>query len=397
MKIGIYNANLNTMGGGEKHIGVIAEYLSQKHEVDFICSYAIDKDILSKKLNLDLSKVNIKSLNVEHDDPKFSEISADYDFFINSTYFSRLKSKCEKSAMLIFFPWITPHLYPIWLKKALYSVLKSIYGNNQSIGISMIDRLYNSQQKYFKDKDYISTYQTFIVNSKYTQRWVKKELQVESEIVFPPIDVKEFIPGEKKNIILSVGRFFVHSHNKKQLEMIKIFKEMYNVYPEVKSYEYHLCGSVDKDELSPLYIQKCREEAKGYPVFIHEDISFQDLKVIYSEAKIFWHASGFGEDPNKNPDKFEHFGMTTVEAMAAGAVPVVIAYGGQTEIVTDNVNGFLWTTKEELISKTINLINNENQRINLMTKAEKDSKIYSKEKTLEQLKSVLLKIDKLLV
>jgi hypothetical protein len=30
-----------------------------------------------------------------------------------------------------------------------------------------------------------------------------------------------------------------------------------------------------------------------------------------------------GEDPERHPDRFEHFGITTVEAMSAGAVPVV--------------------------------------------------------------------------
>ena len=29
-------------------------------------------------------------------------------------------------------------------------------------------------------------------------------------------------------------------------------------------------------------------------------------------------------DPDRHPDRFEHFGITTVEAMSAGAVPIVI-------------------------------------------------------------------------
>jgi len=38
----------------------------------------------------------------------------------------------------------------------------------------------------------------------------------------------------------------------------------------------------------------------------------------------------------------EHFGIVTVEAMAAGAVPVVVRRGGQPEIVEHGVSGYLW-------------------------------------------------------
>ena len=58
----------------------------------------------------------------------------------------------------------------------------------------------------------------------------------------------------------------------------------------------------------------------------------------------FWHGAGLGE---QNPVLLEHFGLVTVEAMAAGCVPVVVASGGQTEIVQHGVNGYLWTKLEE--------------------------------------------------
>ena len=43
---------------------------------------------------------------------------------------------------------------------------------------------------------------------------------------------------------------------------------------------------------------------------------------------LFWHAAGLGEDPTTNPDRFEHFGISVVEAMSAGAVPMVYEHGG---------------------------------------------------------------------
>jgi len=394
MKIGIYNANLHTMGGGEKHIGVVAEFLSKNHHVEFICSQDVDKEILSKKLNLNLSNVSILPLGLEHDDIKYSEASANYDLFINCTYLSTLENKCKQGIMLVWFPRIWNKKFPAWVKYASYAVLNNtIFKFTKDTGIHLINQFYQSQKNFVEQREYIKSYNLFMANSKYTQKWIKKEIGVESAILYPPIDVDEFVPGNKENIILSVGRFFVHSHNKKQLEMIRIFKEMYDSYDSIKDYEYHLCGSVDKDELSPIYIQNCRNEAKGYPIYIHENITFPDLKEIYSKSKIFWHASGFGEDPKKSPDKFEHFGMTTVESMAAGVVPVVIAQGGQVEIVEDGVNGFLWNTKEELISKTLRLVSNPDLTKEVAKTAVLSSKKYSKSNMYLQLKGILLKLN----
>jgi len=53
-----------------------------------------------------------------------------------------------------------------------------------------------------------------------------------------------------------------------------------------------------------------------------------------------------------HPEETEHFGMTVVEAMDSGLVPLVVAKGGLTEIVKDGQNGYTWQTTEELVAKT---------------------------------------------
>lgn len=390
MKVGIYNANLHTMGGGEKHMGAIAEYLSRDNQVDILCTKEVDKSKMEKKLNLDFSNVNIRSYpELEHDDDFFSEKSKEYDIFINSTYFSRLKNQSALGIYLTFFPWREPKKYPRFIKEFSYNILSKIYGSKKRLGLPFVDTFYRRQVEYKESREYIETYELFLANSKYTQRWIKKELGVDSKILYPPIEVDEFKPGEKKNYILSVGRFFVHSHNKKQLEMIKIFKKMYDQNIVAKDYEYHLCGGVEDDELCIDYFEKCKKEAEGYPVFIHDNASFETLKQFYAESKIFWHASGFGENERLHPDRFEHFGMTTVEAMSAGVVPVVIAKGGQVEIVEDSKNGYIWSSETELIRKTLSLISDDS----LVNKMSKESIIksrkYSKQNMIDSLGIIL--------
>jgi glycosyltransferase involved in cell wall biosynthesis len=87
-----------------------------------------------------------------------------------------------------------------------------------------------------------------------------------------------------------------------------------------------------------------------------ESPDFRTLKDLYGRAKIFWSASGFGVNETKNPEKVEHFGITVVEAMSAGAVPVVYNAGGHKEIIKNGENGFLWNNIHELIKKTLETI-----------------------------------------
>ena len=74
-----------------------------------------------------------------------------------------------------------------------------------------------------------------------------------------------------------------------------------------------------------------RAAAEGLPVHFHIGVSGEELGRLYEQASIFWSATGLDEDPEVHPVRFEHFGITTVEAMAAGAVPIVLAGGGRGE------------------------------------------------------------------
>jgi glycosyltransferase involved in cell wall biosynthesis len=60
-----------------------------------------------------------------------------------------------------------------------------------------------------------------------------------------------------------------------------------------------------------------------------------------------------GDNP---PRLIEHFGMTTVEAMQNGCVPIVIDGGGQREIVEHGRSGYRFITIDDLCSFTTRLI-----------------------------------------
>jgi len=220
----------------------------------------------------------------------------------------------------------------------------------------------------------ISTYQQIWANSKFTQKWIKNYWGREAEILYPPVEVEDFRPQAKKKQILNVGRFFAAGHNKKHLEMISAFKTM--VQGGLRGWELHLAGGTAPDFVHQEYLSKVYRQAQGYPIVIHPDIPFPELRDLYGGSAIYWHASGYRENEDRHPHKFEHFGITTVEAMAAGCVPIVLGKGGQPEIVRHGENGFLWHSRKELEQYTWQLIQDRGLREHLSERALRDSRLF---------------------
>jgi glycosyltransferase involved in cell wall biosynthesis len=201
------------------------------------------------------------------------------------------------------------------------------------------------------DLSFLHHYQVVMANSQYTRSWIERLWGVDSEILFPPIRVHELHPGAKDRKILTVGRFFAPGlgHNKKQLEQVQAFGRMVR-NGGLDGWTLHVVGGCEPSQRP--YLAALREAATGLPVEIHPNAPRAEVDELFAASSIFWAATGLGEDPEQQPWVFEHFGMTTVEAMAAGCVPVVIDQAGQREIVRQGVDGYRWSTLEELEART---------------------------------------------
>lgn len=235
---------------------------------------------------------------------------------------------------------------------------------------------------------HISTYQKIITISEFSRHWIQEYWGAKSEILYPPVSVDTFAPAEeKKNWIVHVGRFFLTGHNKKQLELAEVFAQLCDK-KLIPGWELHFIGSIHDGEQHQKYFNSVRELAEEYPIYFHIDIPQDELKDILSQSKIYWHATGLDEDENRNPIHFEHFGITTVEAMASGNVPVVINAGGQKEIVTAE-SGFLWNTREELMKQTADLIEDSHLLEKLSQGAIKRSKRFSRSEFKKTLQKIL--------
>ncbi len=236
----------------------------------------------------------------------------------------------------------------------------------------------------------LESYKKIVTISNFCRKWIINYWGLPSVVLYPPVNIKNFYSApsnKKKNHIIHVGRFFVTGHSKKQLDMAKAFKQMIDEN-NLKDWELHFVGSIYEGKKHQEYFEQTQFEAQGYPVFFHTQTSFAELKDLLAEAKIYWHATGLDEDGERSPILLEHFGITTVEAMASGCVPVVINAGGQPEIVTQE-SGFLWNTRRELIEKTLVLIKDAHVLQKYSKQAQERSRYFSRENFKKRFQAII--------
>ncbi len=134
-------------------------------------------------------------------------------------------------------------------------------------------------------------------------------------VVYPPVPLAQF-GGERplrRRALLSAGRF---SPDKRQLEQLALAREM----PDL---DFHLVGFVGH---AP-YFEACQQFVQRHAlhnVHLHPDAPFEKMVSLMQEARYFLHTT-----------VNEPFGLTCVQAMAAGCIPLVHDSGGQRETVPE--------------------------------------------------------------
>jgi len=328
MRIGLYSPYLtDILGGGERHFLTIAHCLSQKHQIEIVLPQASPKlkTNLSQRFNLNLDKVKsvIGPFTPQHSWQQRSNFTKKYDIFYYMTDGSFFIPRAKKN--------IVHFQIPFQAKPNLIQRLK------------------------------LQFWQTKTANSSFTKNHLEKHWRIKLDYVHRGcVDTKTIKPAPKQNIIINVGRFIsgqAGKHCKRQDFMVKTFKKMY--FQGLKDWQLILHGPIEKGRDNQLFAAKVKKLAQDFPIKLYHHSSFNALLKDYGQAKIYWHATGYGINQTKNPQAVEHLGLTTVEAMAAGAVPVVINKGGQPEVVFHAINGLLWDHQSELIKQTLALTSNQ--------------------------------------
>lgn len=365
-KAAIYDPYLDTLGGGERYCLTVAEILLKNNfQVDLIWSGS--QDLISKaekRFSLDLTNIKIvpdifslqpQNFNLSQEEQQLPNVESSDSITTNIT--SKIQSIFKKIKQnqgydLIFF--ISDGSLPLLFAKKNYLHIQVPFATKETPSSKITSFL----------KSKLLT--NVICNSQFTAKFQPSTLKNKTLVLYPPVDVDKFYSDKnKENIILSVGRFDNILNAKKQDILIDAFRQLYQ-NKSAHNWKLVLAGGSLLDPKNNSYLQVLQKKSTGLPVEFIINPPFEVLQKIYSKSKIYWHAAGFDVDESIHPENTEHFGIVVVEAMASGLVPVVIAHGGIPEIVDNGVNGFLWKTIDELISKTQKLIENPDT-LNLMS------------------------------
>jgi len=357
IRIGIYDHAFHFAGGGQKYAAFMAEGLQEKYDVTYIANKDVTLDQYKEWFNIDLSKCRLKIIKIpffeelnryfidegmvlnEKENPFdiISKESLQYDVFINANMLGKVYPLSPISIFICHFP----------------------------------DR---EKERFFC----VDQYDYLISNGRYGTRWIKNKWQLDStHLIYPPVNMHDphSDPNKKEKIILSVARF-EPGGSKKQIEMAKAFMDLTANYHDIgRTWKLILAGGNAPGNPYLKEIVKLVDGAKCN-IELKTNLSYSEIKVLYKAASIFWHACGLYES---DPHLFEHFGMTTVEAMQNYCVPVVINGGGQVEIVQNGINGFTFATIAELQSLTLRIINDEVLRRDIAEKAYQRSQVFNGE------------------
>lgn len=172
----------------------------------------------------------------------------------------------------------------------------------------------------------------FIANSKHIARQIKKRYNRDAYVIYPPVDTHKFSPNNnKEEFYLTISRMVPY----KRIDLI------INAFSKLTDKKLIIIGD------GPLK-NRLKNLARPNIEFI-DPVPFNTLKTYLEKAKGYISAAE------------EDFGITVVEAMAAGTPVIAFRRGGTGESVIDNKTGILFN--EQSVESLIECIIKYESRI----------------------------------
>ena len=208
----------------------------------------------------------------------------------------------------------------------------------------------------------------FIANSEHIAKQIKKRYNKIAKVIYPPVDTHKFeVNTSKENYYLTVSRMVPY----KRIDII------IDAFSKMRDKKLVVVGD------GPLKMQ-LKQKATSNIEFI-DPLPFSILKDYMERAKGFISAAE------------EDFGITVVEAMAAGTPVIAFTKGGTGETVIDNKTGILFS--EQSAESLIDGIRNFESKIDsfdaysIRKYSKKFNRKYFEENIIEFITNKLIELD----
>ena len=300
MKIAIFHDYFGSIGGGEKVVIAMAKIL----DADIITT---DTDSV-KKIE---PSVRVISLGKTIKYPGLKQISATLKF-----YFCDFSKKYDVFIFSGSWAHYAAHRHHpnVWY---CHTPVRLFYDNYSNFLRSLPffkQIFFRGYAQIFRivDRRSISHIDHIVANSHNVQMRIKQFYNLESDVIYPPIDSSKFYFSEYGNFWLSVNRLYPEKQIELQIESFRAIPEQKLV----------IAGGFAQGDHSATYAKKIQAAIPPNVSFLGEitDIELCDL---------FAHCKGF-----ICTAKDEDFGLTPLEAMAGGKPVVAVNSGGFRETIT---------------------------------------------------------------
>jgi alpha-1,2-mannosyltransferase len=174
-----------------------------------------------------------------------------------------------------------------------------------------------------------------IANSLFTREaLIKAYPEIEAHVLYPPVDIERFTTAYHSNPrgrkVLAISRFSPEKQINRILNLAKRLDDDINfqVVGSVAPANWPYFNSINKS---------INEQGLRHKIKLIPNATNKELIEVMSSCNTYFHTM-----------EGEHFGVSIIEAMAAGLTPIVPSYGGCSEIVSSQCQ---YDTVEEAAEK----------------------------------------------
>ena len=335
MRIVLVHPRMSVMGGGERvSIHSIKEALREGHEV-YLATEEFDVEVFEDFFGVQGLFNNVRLLTY----PPFKPAIRKAVLYQRLIYHQlRLRNLLrQKRFDLVLNTAEVANQPPGPLPSVQYCYFPEYFSHLESNAVPRLWELYYWPAREFY-RVRVNQIDRLLAVSDFTRGLVRRKWGRDSTTLYPPcpIDLYNRLPGRKENLVITVGRIALEKR-------MELFLELARKLPELS---FAIVGSIASEKES--HLVKLREVAPPNVTFVISPL--RKVKDILGRAKVYVHTA-----------LNEHFGITIVEAMAAGCVPVVHNSGGPMEIVSDDV-GYRWNSIGEASRQVSTMIENDHLR-----------------------------------
>jgi len=160
---------------------------------------------------------------------------------------------------------------------------------------------YNMLNKFVNN---LSNPQIFLAsNSEFVHNSIKSKYDKDSEIIYPPVDLDEFDSKNKKNQIISIGRFSEEKNFEFGIDVVSKLNLPYQIIGNTKTNSNIHYYKTLKSKIKNLNLES--------EIKLLKNVDRSDLVMCLNYSKVYFHCSK------------ETFGISVVESIAAGCIPIV--------------------------------------------------------------------------